>query len=83
MKKLFAVISAIVLAFMLTFALVGCSDAGAPSHTVDKEPDYVLSAETLEAKLYEFMSDGRSDRTTFTEAEKDTMPTARMATAKR
>ncbi len=70
MKKLFYIISAISCAIVMAFSLIACTDAGAPSHPVDKTPDYVVSADEFSQKLEEFLSDDRTNRTTYTDAER-------------
>lgn len=70
MKRFLSVISIIVCVIIMAFSLTACADAGAPSHNVAKNPDYAISADVLAQKLDEFMSDERTDRTTYTAAEK-------------
>lgn len=69
MKKRFSILSIILCVAVVALCLVGCSDHGAPAHTVNN-PNYVITPEQAEAEYSKFMTEERVDRTTFNEGEK-------------
>ncbi|MCH5163046.1 MAG: M28 family peptidase [Clostridiales bacterium] len=71
MKKLTRVLFILLSVVVAAFALVGCSDPGAPAHKIADSSTYTISVESVEQKLDEFMSSGRFDRTRYTSAEAD------------
>lgn len=70
MKKRVSIISIMLCLVAVVFALVGCSPAGAPDHSVS-DPQYAVSVADPEKELDDFISIVGDDRTSFTQAEEN------------
>ncbi len=68
MKK-FTRVLCILMCVAATLALFGCADSGAPNYKKSDPSTFAVSVESVVQKLDGFMQ-GRSDRTSYTEAEK-------------